>query len=172
MTDYTVYRIKYATKWQVRVGPNASGKEKAMLFWTSAEPTGKTQNGKPTFAWSSKDYPGKQINFLLGETDISEILLVLDGQKEQVGAAPKNQLYHKNSRGNSTLSFSYSEGERGAGFRFRLSSQVDGKVLAIAHDISLGEAKILGILLRDFISLKFGWANYVPPQLEEALESE
>jgi hypothetical protein len=130
-----------------------------MIFWESAQQTGKDGNGNASFAW---DDDSKKVAIKLGDADIAEILAVLSRQKDYAGPPPKAGasfppgLFHKSPKGNST--FSLTRNENG-GLNVRLSAQKQGQqgTIAVAHSITIGEGEIISTLLRAALVKKYGW---------------
>jgi hypothetical protein len=156
-----------ASKLQLRVKSKAvksrEGREinvdVSMIFWESAQQTGKDSNGNASFAW---DDDSKKVAIKLGDADIAEILAVLSGKKDFAGPPPKAGasfppgMFHKSPKGNST--FSLTKNENG-GYNVRLSAQKQGQqgTIAIAHSLTIGEGEIISTLLRAALVKKYGW---------------
>lgn len=156
-----------ASKLQLRLKPKEvttrEGRtvtvKKVMLFWESAPQSGKDREGNATFAWEDE---GKKVAMKLGDADIAELLAVLSGKKDFAGPAPKEGskfppgMFHKSTRGNSTLSFSRNEN---GDYKVRLSAKKDGNsnLIAVSHSLTIGEGEILETMLRAFLVKRFGW---------------
>lgn len=127
------------------------------LFWVAVSQTGVDTKGNATFAWGDKE---KEVTIKLEPIDIAEMLCVLTGVKEYVGPPPKevggkpNGLFHKNKFGNTSLQLSRNNDV----FYFRLASKRADKLVAVQHTISVPEAEILIILLKNAISKMYNWA--------------
>jgi len=101
----------------------------------------KSDGGKPTFSWKNDSE-----TFKLGESDLSEICLVLSGEKDYLGFEDGNKgkgLFHQNKSGNSILKIYRLE----SGFGMELSSKKGDTRFWTGHRIAFGEAKFLSIIL-------------------------
>jgi hypothetical protein len=128
----------------------------AQMFWVAAEQLGLDEKGNAKFAW---DDATKRVDIKLGEPDWGEILAVLKGKKGHVGRQADKGLFHKNTKGNSSIQMQFVPGKDGyeSAYSVRVSSQKDGKVVAIKHMMTLAEAVILEVLLENVISRRYGW---------------
>jgi hypothetical protein len=146
-----------AASFQVSLKETTKGYPKLMLFVMVAPQTGLV-DGNAAFAWKE---PDKLITAQLGDPDIGEMLLVLNGAKDFAGppgkdGKPPAGLYHRNPRGNTIVKFEYTD----KGLFLSLSSQRDGKSAnRVSVAISPGEAEILKILLNQFVCEKYLWKS-------------
>lgn len=151
--------IGCASKFEFKIRP-VTKKEKTVrtsqMFWVAAEQIGVDENGNAKFAW---DDATKRVDIKLGEADWGELLAVLKGRKTHVGRQADKGLFHKNSKGNSSLQFALVPGKEGSEpyYAVRLSSQKEGKLIQIKHLMTLAEASILEVLIENVISRKYGW---------------
>lgn len=123
------------------------------VFLEMANQKGKDDDGNARFDWENK------IRFKLGETDIGEILTVLDGLKDAVGPfdtlkGKHKGLFHSNQSGNAILGFG--KGDNGR-FRIYLSVKRGEEKTVVQHTISKGESRVLSILLRRAIEVMYQW---------------
>ncbi len=127
--------------------------ERVLIFWNIAQQTGVDGNGNASFDWDNS------VKAMLGDPDIGEILLVLQGRKDAAGLPGKGDkpasLYHRNKNGNTVIQFSAAT--NGSGFYISISTQRDGVNARAAHGISFSEGIILEQLLKDYITRKYGW---------------
>lgn len=107
------------------------------------------------FAWSDKEnHSDKIINFKLGQSDLGELLAVLNRRKNSAGSG-KYGIYHENQKGNSALQFKWLEDKQT--FSLRLSSKVGDDLTVISHYVSVAEAEELKVLLERAVVKLFGW---------------
>lgn len=129
------------------------GSKRDCVFLEMANQAGKDDSGNARFDW------GNKLKFKLGIADISELLLVLSGEKLGVGPVDQSTgkgkgLYHSNPSGDAVLYFGKDDKMR---YNIYLSVRKDGKKYAVKHIISSGEIQILGILLRKAVETIYGW---------------
>lgn len=159
--EYRIYKPNKAgngsaTRLQIRHGVK---QERAVvfLFIESAQQTGTDKDGNASFAWKE---PDKKITFKLDTVDIGDLLAVLNGAKTFAGNPAKDGkggmgIYHQNDAGNTVLKFE--KAEQGNVYWYGLSSKRNGKLIAIKHMITLGEAEILRVLLQEAVKMMFNW---------------
>lgn len=143
-----------ASKFQLSVKANKYGDD-VCIFIETTKQTGMDANDNATFAWKDKE---QTITFKCEETDIGEILTVLNGVKDSLGQ--KGSLYHQNNKGSTTLSLNRAVKDGVAsGYYFQISRKINetNNVLMLKHTISLGEAEIIRVLLNDAVSRKYRW---------------
>lgn len=129
--------------------------DNVMLFLEVTKQTGVDDNGNAKFGW---DDPSKKITMKLEETDIGEILAVLNWQKPMAGT--DKGIFHKSAKGNTVLSFSRVEKDgKCLGLGIRVSRKLDGETEAtiIQHMISIGEGEVLKVLLQNALSAIYNW---------------
>lgn len=129
------------------------GSQKDCVFLEMANQKGKDDNGNARFDWDNK------IRFKLGESDIGEILTVLIGIKDGVGPFDSVKqrykgLFHSNPNGNAVLYFGK---DKGGTIHIYLSVKKGEEKNRVQHAISLGEACVLGTLLRRAIEVMYRW---------------
>lgn len=162
---YSIFRLKAASKFELRQFEKPEGDRtvvKTYLFWTAAEPTGEKQSNKPTFCWDRTRFPGRQAVISLGESDIGQLLAVIDGYKSQAGAPVKNdpencQIYHSNPKGSTTLTFRAVENNGFIKFQYSISQKLGEQVARVSSEMSMEEAQVLKILLQKYILTKYNW---------------
>ena len=126
------------------------------LFWVASPQTGTDSNGNASFSWSQKE-DNKSVTLKLGETDVGEVLAVLNNEKEEAGqtGGKFSGIYHQNSKGSTTFSFKKSVGK---GYYIRLAKKTKSGVLSeVKHTLSLGEAQILRVILERAVIEKYQW---------------
>lgn len=123
------------------------------VFLQMASQTNKmTDSGHATFDWEES----KAI-FKMGISDISEVLCVLEGRKQKVGAQDgkyAGSLFHQNSDGNSSLAFEKSDK---GGFYMSLSIKKGSDLKRYGQYLSEAEGKCLSVLLRKSIEAIYYW---------------
>lgn len=131
-----------ASKIQLRVD-----KDKVLCFLESVKQIpGQDEQGNQKFAWTDKD---SRVTMKLESVDIGNILALLNS-----GHGVK--LFHQNDNGNTALELK--EADKGNGYSYRLSSKkTDGKVNAVSHLISFGEAETIKVLLQSVLVKMYGW---------------
>jgi hypothetical protein len=78
----------------------------------------------------------------LGLMDVGELLLILQGKKEEV------TLYHQNRQGNTIVKLKKAQTKSGPVLNFQMSSKRGKDLVKVAHNISQAEAQILIQLLK------------------------
>ncbi len=128
---------------------------KLMVFLVISPQTGIDENDNASFAWSNEN-DTSSVTVKLGETDIGEILAVLDGLKLMAGNKEKG-MFHKNEKGSTTITFEQGEYNGEINYRLRASKKADGAAQAIAHQhyISAGESRILKQVLEKIINTMY-----------------
>lgn len=159
--EYRIYKPNKsgngsATRLQIRHG-DKQGRPVVYLFIESTQQTGTDSEGNASFGWKE---PEKKITFKLDVVDIGELLAVLNGAKNFAGNPAKDGkggmgIFHQNDAGNTVLKFEKSE--QGNVYWYGLSSKRNGKLLAIKHMVTLGEAEILYLLLQEAVKMMFAW---------------
>jgi hypothetical protein len=127
------------------------GSDKDCVFLEMSNQKGKDKNGNASFDWENK------ICFKLGESDIGEILSVLTGLQQGVGAFDTEKkkhkgLFHQNQKGNAVLYFGK---DKYGKFGIYLSVKRGEDRTIIKHTISNGEACVLGVLLRRALEVMY-----------------
>lgn len=161
--EYRIYKPKKsgdgsASRLQFKIKEEQYG-PRAYLFWEASKQDGFDDKENAKFRWT--DVKGK-IAMKLEETDIGEILSVLNGVKDFVGTEPTKGLYHQNNTGNTVMCLVKQRQEgKPTVFYFKLSSKKKGdkEALIIQHVISVAEAMIIRILLQDALSKMYGWRD-------------
>lgn len=121
-------------------------------FWVSAPQIGMDADDNASFAWSQTN-DDRVITVKIGESDIGEILAVLNGRKKNTGG--ERGIYHQHPNG--STGFNLEQSERG-GYKVRISKKdKSGKVSAIVHSLSTGEGEILKVLLESVIRQSYQW---------------
>jgi hypothetical protein len=110
-----------------------------LMFLDGAIQTGEDENGNASFGWKEAD---KFVTLKLGIPDVSDLLAVISGRKVE------SKLYHENTKGNTQFTFTHIPDK---GYRFRLSSQRDGKVVAVPGTISYAEGEVIRVLFENWI---------------------
>jgi len=126
------------------------------MFWVASPQTGIDSNGNASFSWKDSN-DTKSITLKLGETDIGELLAVLDGEKPEAGKVGGKfpGIFHQNARGNTTFSFKRAEGQ---GYYIRLAKKPKGGQLTeVKHTLSFGEGQVLKVLLKRAVEQKYQW---------------
>ena len=126
------------------------------LFWVSSPQTGTDSKGNATFAWSVSG-DTQSITLKMGETDVGEVLAVLNNEKEEAGQSGGkfSGIYHQTSKGSTTFNFKKADGK---GYYIRLAKKPNGGSLTeVKHTLSLGEAQVLKVLLERAIQQKYQW---------------
>lgn len=146
--EYRIYRPSKdnkgaATKWNIRVKQEKY--RDVMVFVEGAVQTGTDKNGNASFSWKDN-----VVKMKLDSPDLGSILYTLQGKNKEC------KLFHKNEKGNATLTLTASDKNVGS-FYLKISSQQNGKVKAVQHSISYAEAEILIILLKDAVSAIYSW---------------
>ncbi len=137
------------------------------LFLEIAPQTG-SPDDMPRFDWRKFDQGKKEWNETnsivvnLGIPDIGEILLVLNGVKDDAGGTskdPKFGLYHNNENGSSTIQFStWKKDETLLGYGLRVfNNPKEGQKKSVSHTISLAEGEVLRVLLQNSILRICNW---------------
>ncbi len=131
-----------------------------LVFWTGALQNGKDKNNNAVFAWPSKSDNtniNKSVIFKLGQTDLGEIIAVLNGIKNEVGLATgnfKGSLFHKNENGNTTLGFTKAK-DLGYYVRLAKKTNTSSQLIEVKHTLSFSEGEILRVLLEDIVREMF-----------------
>lgn len=165
--DFRLYRANKDVSKGVATRFNASKKkfekyDEWMLFLEMAKQTGVDKEDNARFGWADSKKPETRqtsITMKLEELDIGEILSVLNGIKEEVGANGKG-LFHKTPNGNTVLSFSkYIKDGKLLGYNLRVSRKLNGETnpVAFSQGISVSEGEVLRTLLSAFVVKKFEW---------------
>jgi len=121
------------------------------LFWVATNQVGINPETKnPKFGW---DDTSKSATMKLGLMDVGELLLILQGKKEEV------TLYHQNNHGNTIVKLKKAQTKSGPVLNFQISSKRGDSLVKVSHNISQAEAQILTQLLKDFISSYHSWSQ-------------
>lgn len=121
-----------------------------LVFWVSA-PQVPSKDENAAFAWgddNSKDV----VTLKMGEPDIGEVLAVLGGLKKQAGT--DKGIYHQNEHGSTSFTF---ETVPDRGYKIRLASKRDGKLVAVQHTLNYAEGKVLEVLLKRAVEIMYNW---------------
>tara|TARA_R100000005_G_C4886613_1_gene135563 strand:+ start:56 stop:559 length:504 start_codon:yes stop_codon:yes gene_type:complete len=143
-----------ASSFQLKITNDSdapSGRQrKVELFWVSCQQTGVNKETKnASFGW---DDSTKSATMKLGLVDVGELLLFLEGKKEDVS------LFHQNRSGNTVVKMKKAQNKSGPVISFQMSSKREGNPLVkISHYISMGESQIILQLLKDFVSVYHNW---------------
>lgn len=165
--EYRIYKPKKtkdgsASKFQIKVTQQKFGPE-TNLFLQSSHQTGEDAQGNSTFAWKDEK---RCVTMKLGETDIGELLSVLNGQKGGCGTKDDKGmwkgLFHQNDRGSTVLQFSAlppreEGGVHSYGLRISAKRKDADKPVMVQHMISVSEGEILKVLLQDTVSRMYRW---------------
>jgi hypothetical protein len=139
---------------EISVKKTPKGFEDVCLFLVMARQI-PSDNENAAFAWSDEN---NVVKLKLGDPDVGELLAVLRGLKSEVGTG--KGLYHQNSKGNSSLNFSYNQEKNS--FFLAGSSKRGDNLVKISHMVTVGEAMILQVLLEEFIRREYDFGNAVP----------
>ncbi len=161
MQNYRMYKPQKdktgcASQWQLSEKKVVRGKDNKeftefMFFLEMAHQLPENdQNDNNKFDWDNS------VTVKMGAIDLGEVIAVLDGKKDAVGGE-KGMLYHETpGGGNKVVSFSWMK-ERGA-FGLKVSAQNAQKDTdKIQHLISVGEASVLLVLLKQAIIKMYDW---------------
>ena len=140
--SYKIYKPNFkdstkgaATSWEWNP-------ETKNFFLTVAKQSGKkSDGGKPTFAWKENSE-----TFKMGESDLSELALVLSGEKNYLGYEDGSKgkgLFHQTKVGNTILKV-YRLPE---GLGLEISSKKNNEKFWGGHRISAAEAKYLSVII-------------------------
>ena len=147
--QFRVYKPKKTddgsvSAWEISYKKDKYDRYECFLEMANQLP-GRDANDNQKFDWDNK------ITVKLGALDIGEILLVLEGHKDSVGTKGKNSLFHKTSKGNKVINFSYSKEYKN--FSLKISSQDEEtkKRASFNQLISLAEGVIIRELLKSAI---------------------
>lgn len=105
-------------------------------------------NGNARFDWQNK------IIVALGETDIAEILRVIEGQTDSINDG-KGLFHETPGGGNKIIKFGFNPDYKN--FFLQVSAKKDNDQLQISIPITPGEAIILRELLKAAVVRLFGW---------------
>ena len=143
-----------ASGFQMKIthDPEAKWNKRSVdLFWVATNQVGINPETKnPKFGW---DDNSKSATMKLGLMDVGELLLILQGKKEEV------TLYHQNRQGNTIAKLKKAQTKSGPVLNFQMSSKRGEALVKVAHNISQAEAQILIQLLKDFISSYHSWGQ-------------
>tara|TARA_R110002020_G_scaffold431514_1_gene641572 strand:- start:118 stop:627 length:510 start_codon:yes stop_codon:yes gene_type:complete len=143
-----------ASGFQMKIthDPEAKWNKRSVdLFWVATNQVGINPETKnPKFGW---DDNSKSATMKLGLMDVGELLLILQGKKEEV------TLYHQNRQGNTIVKLKKAQTKSGPVLNFQMSSKRGEALVKVAHNISQAEAQILIQLLKDFISSYHSWGQ-------------
>ena len=131
-----------ASKWQLSDKKHESKYEPYRPFLVLAAQSGKDEHGNSRFDWQNA------VKVKLGESDIGEMLAVLDGIQTAAGATKKGTgLFHQSpSGGNKSINFEQSKG--GEGYYLRVSAQSQNReVVTLSHKLTHGEGRLLKLFL-------------------------
>lgn len=143
-----------ASGFQMKIthDPEAKWNKRSVdLFWVATNQVGINPETKnPKFGW---DDTSKSATMKLGLMDVGEILLILQGKKEEV------TLYHQNNQGNTIVKLKKAQTKSGPVLNFQMSSKRGEALVKVSHNISQAEAQILIQLLKDFVSSYHSWGQ-------------
>lgn len=161
MNNYRLYKPSRdgsgcASQWQLAEKKVTRGKDNkeftdfVVFLEVAPQLPDKDTNGNDRFDWDNS------ITVKMGVADIGEVLAVLDGKKDAVGGE-KGTLFHETpGGGNKVVGFSWLK-DRGQ-FGLKVSAQDAQKNAKKAqHLMSVGEACILGTLLKQAIVRMYQW---------------
>jgi hypothetical protein len=124
------------------------------MFWVLTQQIGVDENNNATFAWTDAN---KTVTLKLNETDLGEILAVLNGLKTVTGATGSKYegLFHKNEKGSATLCLKAVENR---GYTVRATKKVgNNHPVAIYHTLSYGEVSILKVVVEAAVRQIYQW---------------
>ncbi len=129
------------------------------LFWESAQQTGVDSEGNASFGW---DDPKKKITFKMKDSDVGEVLAVLNGMKTFAGAPAKDgkggSIFHQNPTGNTVFKFVKMERDGTFVYWVQLTSKKkDGTLTEVKHSISIAEGEVLTVLLQNALTCMYPW---------------
>jgi len=143
-----------ASGFQMKIthDPEAKWNKRSVdLFWVATNQVRINSDTKnPKFGW---DDSSKTATMKLGLMDVGELLLILQGKKEEV------TLYHQNKHGNTIAKLKKAVTKSGPVLNFQMSSKRGDDLVKVAHNISQGEAQVLTQLMKDFISSYHSWCQ-------------
>lgn len=114
-------------------------------FLIGAQQTGMDKEGNAAYSWSDKT---KTSTLKLGQTDVSAILAVLQGKRNEA------KLFHKTPTNDSTLNFKYDEVK--ASYYLTLSARKNGEQpVRVNQGITLEEGILIESVLNGFLKLFF-----------------
>lgn len=158
MKNYRIYKPKKdgkgaATQLEVRKDKKDEYST-VLIFLKGANQTGFYDNKNAKFAWAKDEEDlSKIVNMKLGESDIGDLLAVLNGKKDKVGQK-ESGIYHQNPKGNTTLKFEWME--KYGQFGLRLASKPnDGNLIEVKHFVSQEEGQVLKVLLEQALLLYY-----------------
>jgi len=126
----------------------------AEVFLVSTKQTGEDDNGNASFGWSDSSLT---VTAKLGETDLGEILALLNWKKKVAGAETGKYkgIFHKNDKGSTSILLERSDNGY---YSLRIAKKVgnDGPSV-VSHTISFGEAEVLKIVIEAAIRAKYNW---------------
>ena len=155
--EYRIYKPYKETEgaasgFQMKITHNPEAqwnKRSVELFWVATNQVGLNKETKnPKFGWDDNT---KSATMKLGLIDVGELLLILQGKKEEI------QLYHQNKNGNTIVKLKKAQTKSGPVLNFQMSSKRGENLVRVAHNISQGEAQILIEVLKDFVSAYHSW---------------
>jgi len=155
MKDYRIYKPKkdvtgFATSFQMR--KDTRNEYGTVITFLQGAQQIESDNDNSAFAWKNKD---KVVNMKLDVNDWSEILAVLNGKKDFVGANEKYGIYHENQHGSTGLKLMHNK-EKGY-YTLRLSSKIGSDLIVISHLVSYAEGQVLKVLAERAIARLFDW---------------
>jgi len=144
------------------------GRYETQLFWIATQQI-PSENENAAFAWKDK---GKTVTIKLGDPDIGELLAVLNGAKDSMGRKesafidkPGKGLYHQSPAGSTTMTLQVYKNEKTGewSYSMRLASKnKEGKLTEVKHQITVGEAQIIKLLLEHYVVASYGWNGQLP----------
>lgn len=142
------------------------GRYETQLFWVATQQI-PSANENAAFGWKDK---GKTVTIKLGEPDIGEILAVVNGAKDSMGRKespdkPGKGLYHQSPAGSTTMTLQAYKNEKSGewSYSMRLASKnKEGKLTEVKHQLTLGEAQYVKLLLEHYVVASYGWNGQLP----------
>lgn len=131
---------------------NDKEREKVVVFIDTALQI-PSEGEYAAFGWKDKD---KKITVKLDDNDIGEMLLVLTGGKEGLGAPDGKGgfkgLFHKNKNGNTVIRLEYIKDR---GLMYSVSTQRPEGNFRVGHALTDGEGAIIAEILKAYIHMKY-----------------
>ena len=152
-----------ATKINIKRYYDKRERDRFSIFMESALEI-PSEGKNAAFGW---DDPTKKVTVLLGDNDIGDFLLVLDGRKSGLGKFNPDKgfpgIYHKveDAQGNQIsntmikLDQKINEATGEVSFAFYVSKQKDGNTVRVNHIITDVEAVGIAELMRGYYFLKY-----------------
>ena len=150
--DFRVYRANKtnsgtASGWQLSYKKDKEYDKYEMFLIMADQQPENDANGNAKFDWEGG------ITVKLGETDLGEIMSVLERRKDSVGHNGKG-LFHETAKGNKIIGFTSVDG----GYALKVSYQdTEKNRREIKQVLGLHEASLLLTLLKRAVEKLYGW---------------